>query len=135
MPHCHICHAEVAVGDSIHLSSTQLHHVVRNGFNPFTENIRFGLGLTLRELGFTDPQETGIIYDNWKLQALFSHTDWLLCATCYSVMKPYIRKWWHLRTSKTPGHPRVNREWNGRLQFYKEEPTNATNNSVCTQRQ
>ncbi len=45
MPHCHICHAEVAADESIHMSSTQLHHVVHNGCNPFTENIRFGLGM------------------------------------------------------------------------------------------
>ena len=86
------------------IAATTFHKIVDNGFNPFTGNMRLSFELTLADFRFTCAQSIGILYNNWKLQALASQTDWLLCATCYNSTRPYSRKWWHIWKPSITSH-------------------------------
>jgi hypothetical protein len=94
MAHCDICNTELNGVSSIQISNVEFQRIVKNGFNPFARSISFGSGFTLVDVGFGSLLSTSVLYQNWKMQALASTTDWMLCDRCSRLAKLYSRKWW-----------------------------------------
>ena len=86
---CDICNIRVDKYNSHLLSATDFHFIVRNGFNPYEEDIRFQTGLRLSELASAvgmSPQEA---YKGWKKRALDDNSSWNLCNRCYLIAVKY----------------------------------------------
>ncbi|MBN2416364.1 hypothetical protein JXO52_11005 [bacterium] len=71
---CDICNIP---GWGIPVSASVFRTAVQNGFCPFRLHLDNDMGI---------PN----IRDTWRREALASHTDWNLCATCHSALQPYI---------------------------------------------
>ncbi len=93
---CGVCNSSIKEVSGQRISHIEFQWIVKNGFNPYNGEIVFGPGFTLTELGLVFKQSTCVVtlYQLWKLNALKSDTERLLCHKCYSLTRRYTKKWW-----------------------------------------
>ena len=88
---CDLCNTEVTEATSQRISRAEFHRLIHNGFNPFTENITISTGSTLADLAAAFGLAKAYQYQMWKMNALASNADWILCDRCYHLAKRYSR--------------------------------------------
>lgn len=83
---CDICNCEINASNREIISADKFKQIVRNGFNPFNENITHPLtGLPLSDLGAALGLSVEEQYENWKEQSLNTDDDWALCINCAKI--------------------------------------------------
>ncbi|MCP3873133.1 MAG: hypothetical protein GY699_08275 [Desulfobacteraceae bacterium] len=87
MSNCDICNINITT-NSKRFSSNDFKNIIKNGFNPFKENITYPTGMKISEMGAAMGLSEDEQYSQWKTNAIEDNTDWILCPQCF----PYADK-------------------------------------------
>lgn len=82
MPYCDICNIHIATSFK-RFSAKDFKKIIKNGFNPFRENIAYSTGLKLSEMGTAMGLSVNEQYSQWKSNAMDDRSDWILCPQCF----------------------------------------------------
>ncbi len=89
MPMCDICSIGLQSSSCKTVSAHDFNKIVKNGFNPFKEDIKYPTGMKLSDLGAAFGLSAEAQYKQWKSQVLSTNTDWMLCKQCFSFAEKY----------------------------------------------